>query len=63
MYTIHKLFNAAQGTVGWVVVFDNKEVIANFTHFDDAVSFADSKEQQYADAKEALLNAYNENMY
>jgi hypothetical protein len=63
MFTIHKLFNEAQGTVGWVVVFDNTEILANFANVDDAISFADIKKQQHADAKEALVNAYNENMY
>ena len=63
MFTIHKLFNEKQGTLGWVVVFDNTEVIANFVRFEDATLFADSKEREYVDAKEALLNAYSENMH
>jgi hypothetical protein len=61
MYTIHAV-NDSSGTVGWAVVFDKVELVAQFKYIEDATFFADSKETEYVEAKQALLNAYANNM-
>jgi len=55
MFTIHKIVKlAGDGAVGWAVIFDKVELIAEFTYIDDANAFASFKETEYKDAEEAL---------
>lgn len=57
MYTIHTVIEN-DSTVGFAVVFDKVELIAQFKYIEDATVFADAKETEYHDAKQALLDAY-----
>lgn len=61
MYTIHAVIKNDE-TVGWAVIFDKVELVAQFKFIEDATSFADAKETEYHDAKQALLDAYADNM-
>lgn len=61
MYTIHAV-NTIDTTVGWAVVFDKVELIAQFKYIEDATAFADAKETEYHNAKQALLDAYSNNL-
>ena len=58
MFTIHKIVKMPRfdgdGAIGWAVIFDKAELIAEFKYIDDANAFASFKETEYEDAEEAL---------
>ena len=61
MYTIHAVIKNDE-TVGWAVIFDKVEWVAQFKYIEDARAFADAKETDYHNAKLDLLYAYADNM-